>query len=250
MAALPRFFCPQLPHPRLSDRLCALDAEQTRHARKVLRMKPGDALELFNGEGLVGHGTIRAYEQGHAICHVASVDTVNPARPFVTVAAAIPKGSRADTMIHLLGQVGCDRFIPLLTHRSEVDPRESKLERFQRGAVESAKQSGRPQMMRVESAVWTLPQVLTEAADVRLITTIGDFPLPDLPQRIQTARSVLVLVGPVGDWTDDEIASARQAGFASWALGPYVLRVETAAAAAATILRYLAQAQPTPAATG
>lgn len=240
MATPPRFYCPQLPHPRLSDRHCALDADQTRHARKVLRLRPGDAVELFSGDGLVGRAAIEAYDRGRAICAVSAVETVEAAKPFITVAAAIPKGSRADQMVNLLGQVGCDRLIPLVTERSEVDPREGKLERFERSAMTAARQSGRPLVMRIDQAAQPMSAVLRERADVQLIATIGDFHLPDLHAKLGAARSVLVLVGPVGDWTEDEIACARQAGFFAWTIGPYVLRVEAAAATAAAILRYLA----------
>lgn len=240
MPNLPRFFCDQLPHPRLSDCRCVLDPEQTRHARKILRLRPGATLEVFDGRGLIGRATLQAYEGGQAVCVVSSVDTVEPALPQITIAAALPKGSRADEMIHLLGQIGCDRFIPLLTARSEVDPRGHKLERFQRGAITAAKQSGRPRVMDVASEARPLASVLTEAADVRLIAAIGDFGLDDLPAKVRAARSVVVLIGPVGDWTQQEIADAREAGFSAWTLGPYVLRVETAAASATAILRYLA----------
>src|SRR5690606_25269408 len=82
-------------------------------------------------------------------------------------------------------------------------------------------------------------EVLKQPADVKLIATIGDFGVQDLPAKLAAAQSVLVLIGPAGDWTDEEIDAARAAGFASWTLGPNVLRVETAAAAATAVLRYL-----------
>lgn len=239
-SSLRRFFCATLPHPRLSERNCVLDPEQTRHLRKVLRGKVGDRIELFDGQGTVAQATIQAFESGLTYCHVTQLHQVEPPTPQVTIATAIPKGPRADEMVNLLSQFGCDRLVPMVTRRSEVDPRETKLEKFARAAVESAKQSHRAFVMQVEPRPMRFEDVLATEADVKLIATIGDFPLPDLPAKLRAARSVLVAIGPVGDWTDDEIAWARQAGFASWSLGPNVLRVEAAAAAATAIVRYMA----------
>lgn len=238
-ANLRRFFCASLPHPRLSERLATLDPEETRHAKKVLRLRPGDAVELFDGQGSVARATIERYESGLAHCRVAGVTQAEPPKPWITIAASIPKGPRADEMVNLLSQFGCDRLVPLMATRSEVDPRQAKLDKFGRAAVESAKQSHRVFVMQVDRSR-TFAEALQDAADVKLIATIGDFPVRDLAAKLRAARSVLVLIGPVGDWTDDEVAAAREAGFSSWSLGPNVLRVEAAASAAAAVLRYLA----------
>lgn len=236
--SLRRFYCPALPHPRLSERGATLDPDQSRHARKVLRLKPGDALELFDGQGKTARAVIRAFVEGLAVCDVAGMTESPPPRPHVTVATAIPKGPRADEMVNLLSQLGCDRLTPMLTARSEVDPREAKLDKWSRVAIESAKQSHRAYVMQVEHPR-PFAEVLKQPADVKLIATIGDFGVQDLPAKLAAAQSVLVLIGPAGDWTDEEIDAARAAGFASWTLGPNVLRVETAAAAATAVLRYL-----------
>lgn len=236
--SLRRFYCPALPHPRLSERGATLDPDQSRHARKVLRLKPGDALELFDGEGKTARGVIRAYAGGLAVCDVTEMAETPPPRPRITIATAIPKGPRADEMVNLLSQLGCDRLTPMLTARSEVDPRDAKLDKWSRVAVESAKQSHRAYVMQVDRPR-PLAEVLERQADVKLIATIGDFGVGDLAAKLRAVRNVLVLIGPAGDWSDDEIAAARAAGFASWTLGPNVLRVETAAAAATAVLRYL-----------
>lgn len=250
-ANLRRFYCPSLPHPRLSERLATLDPDETRHAKKVLRLRAGDALELFDGQGTVAQAVIERYEEGLALCRVTTMRHTDPPRPWITVASAIPRGPRADEMVNLLSQFGCDRLVPMVTARSEVDPRQTKLEKFGRAAVESAKQSHRAYVMQVDRSR-TFAEVLHDFAPlvrpgesddgVKLIATIGDYPVSELTARLRKAKTALVLIGPAGDWTDDELAAARAAGLASWSLGPNVLRVEAAAAAATAILRYVASA--------
>jgi 16S rRNA (uracil1498-N3)-methyltransferase len=237
--SLRRFHCPNLPHPRLSESTVTLDPDQTRHARKVLRLRAGDPIELFDGRGRTARGVIEVFEAGFTVCRVSEVAEMPPPTPRLTIATAIPKGPRADEMVNQLSQVGCDRLVPLVTQRSEVDPRDARLDKWSRIAVESAKQSHRAFVMAVEPAR-RLAEVMAEPADVKLIATIGDFGLADLGNRLRAATQVVVLIGPAGDWTDDELVAARDAGFASWTLGPNVLRVESAAVAAAAIVRYLA----------
>lgn len=243
-APVPRFFCPNLPpSPDLPAR-AALDAHETRHARKVLRLSAGDRVELFDGQGMLAHAAIDAFEPRRAICQVHEIDAIDPPRLAVTMAAAIPKGHRADEMIDQLSQLGADRLIPLRTQHSVVDPGPARLQRFSRLAVESAKQARRLFMMRVEPSR-NLERVVAEPFSLRLLAAPAGGAIDDLPKLLATAASVLVLIGPEGGWTAQELDAARSAGCRGWEIGPHVLRVGTAAVAALAIVRYLSNAAPT-----
>lgn len=241
MPAAPRFYCPNLPHPRLSERMVPLDEDQTRHARKVLRLQAGDPVLLFDGNGTHASAVLDSYVEGLAVCRIGERHHVDPPKPVIVVATAIPKGGRADDMVNHLSQLGCDRLIPLKTARSVVEPRDAKLDRFAKAAIEAGKQSGRPYLLEVDSAMMGFEAVLLEQADVKLIAAIGEHRVEELLASLRAAQRVLVLIGPEGDWTDEEVAAAKAAGFMPWTLGPNVLRVEAAAAAACAVLRYLAQ---------
>ena len=233
----PRLYHPDLPHPRLAERPCQLDPEQTRHVRKVLRCQAGDRVELFDGEGGLAQAVLTGFDGPRALCRVEHVDHEPPASPRITVAAALPKGSRPDDMIEQLSQVGADRFVPLRTERSVVDPRPQKLDRLQRQAVEAAKQCGRLHVMAVET-VQTLDDVLKEPADRRLIAE-RDGALPMSNDALRGLTSLQVLIGPEGGWSERELGQAEAAEAQRWSMGPYVMRVETAAPAAVALLRYL-----------
>lgn len=212
-----------------------LDAEQAAHARKVLRVEVGHVLELFDGAGSVAQG--RVIETGRRV--VLEVDQVHTAArpgPWIDLAVAVPKGGRADVMVEKASELGADRLIPLLTDRSVVDPRGGKLERFERLALESAKQCGRNFVMQVDDPT-PLKQVLAAADhDVRLIADPRN-PVQNVHSLFAAAKRVIVLIGPEGGWTEDELNAAFSGGFRGWRLGPHVLRIETAACAALAILR-------------
>ncbi len=253
-----RFFCPALTgvstgglQPEsgsdtgqdtgVSDARCLLDKEDTHHARKVLRLSAGDGVELFDGQGTLAQAVLEEYSSGKAVCRVISVQRFNPPKPTLTVATAIPKGPRADAMVQQLSQLGADRLIPLRAEHSVVDPRPTKLERFKKLAVQSAKQCGRLTLMRVEP-VCALDEVWSEPGyDLKLLACLAGGAPADLPKRLASSSHVLVLIGPEGGWSTQEQASASASGCLDWGLGPHVLRVETAATSAAAVIRYLAR---------
>lgn len=226
---------PRLYHAGLSDlaagQEAGLDADEARHARKALRLRPGAVVELFDARGTTARAEL--LDAARSVCRVIDLVRNPPPATRVTLASAIPKGNRADAMIDQLVQLGVDRLIPLRSDRSVVDPRDAKLERFERRVLEALKQCGRAYGMTIEP-VRGFDEALAEPADERLILTpSGGEARPSL-----SADSVLALIGPEGGWTDRELAAARDAGFTPWTINPHVLRIETAAVAVATLLRY------------
>ncbi len=234
-----RFYTPSLEVGRVS-----LDPQQANHARRTLRLRPGDAVEVFDGAGGVGTGAVADGGRGVAV-DVEAVRRVERARPLVEVATVIPKGHRGDTLVEKLSELGADRLIPLLTARSVGKPRANKMGRFGRIAVEAAKQCGRAWLMEITTPVSfhelladtrQQTKLLAEGPRVEQRMRSGEVHrgLIDLPE---TTEEVLVLVGPEGGWNADERAAAEGTGCAYWELGPTVLRVETAAIAAVALLR-------------
>ncbi len=215
-----------------------MDKAESHHARNVLRLSVGDAVELFDGKGSVAGAVIDHYEGSRAVCRVDTVELHPAITPSVTVASAVPKGPRADAMIDQLSQLGVDCFIPLRAEHSVAVPKDSKIEKFARSAIESAKQCGRARLMRVDQPkapheVWS-----DDGYDLKLLAALTGDALPDVAVRLRGIKSVLVLIGPEGDWSEGELALADEAGCIAWSIAPHILRVETAATAAAAILRY------------
>ena len=236
-----RFYHEPLADGALSDTI-ALDRDQARHALKALRLEIGAEVELFDGCGhtATGHLVEADPRKPHAVIEIGQVHYEPPVKPALVIASAIPKGPLADQMVVQLSQLGVDRLIPLRTQRSIVEPNPVRLVRFGRTVIESAKQSRRAHAMQV-AATTSLEVVLEQVHPVRLIAHGGAAgPVQGLAFELHRAASALVLVGPEGGFTDDEVAMAERAACRRWRLGPHILRIETAAVAAAAVVRYLA----------
>ena len=231
-----RFYCPNLVESttgeQLSGALIQLADDQFHHAQRVLRIRIGEAVELFNGDGLVAAGTWEKTGQ----VRLESVSEVLRPKTQIDVAVAFPKGGRADQMLIALSQLGVDQLIPLKTLHSTVHPGPARLRRYEKLAIESAKQCRRAYLLQIRS-LKTLEQVLREGHDLRLLAC-PDEPIASAPD-VADGQSVLILIGPEGGWHQDEVALGRNNDCRLWHLSPHVLRVETAAVAAAAIARYL-----------
>ena len=236
-----RFYCNPLGTigEGLSDEPVRLDADQDRHARTVLRLGIGDPVELFDGEGTAAEGVL---ESGGRV-RITAVRHDKRPMPTIDLAVAMPKARRADDMVTALSQVGVDRVVPLRTARGVAQPRPGRLDRFARAVIESAKQCRRDFLLRIDP-ITTLSDLLARQHDQRLICHGEAEALSR--SALAEAQRVLILIGPEGGWTADELRQARSHGCVPWRLGPHVLRVETAAVAAASIARHLASCVTAP----
>lgn len=230
--------------PVLSDALVELEKEESHHAAKVLRLRVGEAVSLFDGNGVLAEGVIERLGSRVAV-RMKRVHRALPIAPRIDVAVALPKGARADVMIEQLSQLGCDSIIPLRTRRSIVDPRETKLDRFARAAIESAKQCGRAHVMTIAAPISFGPALWKGSHDLRLIASPGGTSHEAVNVQLRSAKHVLILIGPEGGWAEEELKDAGEARCEAWALGPHVMRIETAAVAAVTVVRYVTQTKTT-----
>jgi 16S rRNA (uracil1498-N3)-methyltransferase len=216
----------------------ALDAGEAHHARDVLRLRAGDAVDLFDDAGRSARGTIETCSASAVVVRVGSIDDPRPVSG-ITIASAIPKGERADWMIEKLSELGVDRFIPLHSERSIVLPAgKNKRDRWIRIATEAAKQSRRRGVMRIDELT-PLAEVLREsskALSFHLSTEPNARSIHEQLQAQPTSCHARLLVGPEGGWTDAETRAMRDAGLTGVKLTETILRVETAAIAGAAIV--------------
>jgi 16S rRNA (uracil1498-N3)-methyltransferase len=201
-----------------------VDGPEAHHLAHVCRVRPGDAVCLFNGDGREYPASVTAVSRRSVTAEVLAVEA--PPREVgyrLEIAAPLPKGDRAQFLVEKLTELGATAFIPLQTARSVVQPREAKLDRLARHVIEASKQCGRNVLLRVESlTAW--PDFLRRA---------------DLPARKLLAHpgggpvtgkgDCVAAVGPEGGFTEAEVEAATAAGWQTVGLGPRILRVETAA---------------------
>lgn len=231
MPGLKRLYGPHLAGREAGSEL-ELDGDEAHYALRVLRLEVSDGVEIFDGEGGVARGQILRTGKRSLAVRLQEVRQM-PAPAFcVDLAVAMPKGPRAQDMIDSLSQLGVNRLILLNTARGTVEPGENKLERFVQSTIESARQCGRAWCMKIEPPV-DFPDVVRRADHaMRWIAHPSAVPRPAAAPE---GKSVLILVGPEGGWTDDELHLAEAGGFSRWCFSPHVLRIETAAVAAAAL---------------
>jgi 16S rRNA (uracil1498-N3)-methyltransferase len=212
-----------------------LSPEDSRHALRSLRLRPGEAVTVADDEGLVGTGTMADPEDRLAVIAVEGLRRATRRAPIVSVAMAPPKGDRLPWAVQKLAELGVDEFAPLVTARTErgwnEDRAERLTQRLARVAREAAMQSRRPFIMRVLPAVGLEEALAVDAPVIALWEGAADGPtFPEEPAGIR------LLIGPEGSFTDDEIdiIEGRDARIAS--LGEGILRTETAAVAGATLV--------------
>ncbi|OGO32577.1 MAG: hypothetical protein A2Z29_04220 [Chloroflexi bacterium RBG_16_56_11] len=219
------------------------DAAQLHHLRDVLRLKARDGVALFDGRGNEYEGVISRIDRQKALVKITAAVTPRLKKTKITVACAVPKGSTLDDIIDYLTQLGVDAIVPMMTARVVVrldgGRRESRLERWRKIAASAARQSQRSEFPVIE-AITDIEAVISRAAefDLRLIPTLSGErrPLKDILAE-SSPENILVMIGPEGDFTPEEVEQARRAGFVPATLGDTVLRVATAAVAVAGYIR-------------
>lgn len=253
----PRFYIEQLDSPTVD-----LPEAEARHARQSRRLSAGDIVMLFDGQGRQAVGRITATAGRAVIVAIDQVVQTPRPRPALTIAFAVPKGPRQDTLIEKCTELGAAVLQPMATARSVADASPHRIDKWHRTAVEAAKQSGQawlPELREIRSFQEVLGD--KEADDIALLAvsegniTVGNAtaeqmkaghtcptgfveprPITDLLEALRNAPRVLALIGPEGGWTQQEIAEALAAGARPVSIGPNILRIETAAVAIVAIV--------------
>lgn len=223
-----------------------LDPRQTKHVATVLRLRAGDEFVIMTGAGAPQVAQLETVRGSRASARLLRPAPTPPPEPWVvSLAAAVPRHPAAfDQIVDQAVQVGAARILPMVTARSvaRVEPARAatRHRRWRHLAEAAAEQSGRATIPTVELPA-TLPEILAQRAqyDRLLIPTVGapwtpvaDWLRPPIPRR------VLLLVGPEGDFTPEEIQQASAAGAIPISLGDSVLRCETASTVALALLTH------------
>jgi 16S rRNA (uracil1498-N3)-methyltransferase len=224
------------------------------HIARVLRLRTGDALTLFNGSGAEYGASIEEFRKDSVLVTVTDERQVERESPLLlTLAQGISRGERMDWILQKATELGVTRIVPVFTERSVVrlDARqaERKLQHWRGIAIAACEQCGRNKVPDLTLPV-DIHEFLGDARETRagtgasggaggtpmhlLLSPTAELGIGDFAH---TATSVTVLIGPEGGLTDVEQESAIRAGFTPVRMGPRVLRTETAAIAALTVLQ-------------
>lgn len=227
----------------------SLSPETARHVSQVLRMKMGDQFILTNGKGI--RATVEVQNMSRKDCTVKVLDqeTVHNPNPSIHLAIAFTKNNtRMEWLLEKITEIGVHSIYPLMAHRSEK--KEFKAERFQKKLISAMLQSQQFHLPVLHEPISfnqliTLQQVQDNMGYRNKFIAHCEEDVQREPLALyQTAQHegpALVVIGPEGDFTSDEIEQALQHNFKSISLGNNRLRTETAGLVAVTLLHHYAQ---------
>lgn len=237
----PRFYCPvSLPDTGLFD----LPPDAAHHAHRVLRLRVGDAVQVFDGEGMACNGDIASINGKHVSVNILSTcpAQIHPKLPIL-LAQAMTSSEKMDWVIQKATELGATEVQPVQTQRSVAklssERAEKRTEHWRGVVIAACEQSGRNDLMRINAPIdlshWLAAQRNATASKFIL--------LPDGAVALHTQAMplgpVTLLIGPEGGFSPEEALMAKQSGFTPVLLGPRVLRTETAALAGLTALQVL-----------
>jgi 16S rRNA (uracil1498-N3)-methyltransferase len=245
-----RFYAPPTAFDNKQNSV-TLKADEARHLREVLRLKAGDEVYVFNGEGK--EFLSRIEESRRETARLRIIREVEPSRPEsqlqLTLALALLKGEKFDLVVQKATELGVACIMPVLTKYADIRLRDEsdaakRVTRWQRIAMEAAKQSGRavvPQVARVITFASLIETTSgAEHSSCLIFSERGGQSLLQAKEQLAPdEKQMTALVGSEGGWSDEEIATARAAGWAVVTLGGRTLRAETAAIAVTALLQYL-----------
>lgn len=240
----PRFFLPPADWAAGEWRL---DEEESHHGIRVLRVRPGQQVAVFDGAGREAPTEVAAVEGGTLVLRPAQGTRAPAAAPLALV-VAVPKARGLEWIIEKAVELGVAAVHPVITARTitRIPPAEAaeRQRKWRRLALEACKQCGQNH----------LPEVAPPMAFTAFLASGRKWPLqvvgslepgtPPLRKVLATAKNpsaAALLIGPEGDLTDEEYGAARAAGWQPASFGPLTLRVETAALYGLSILRHTSQ---------
>lgn len=244
-----RFYAPPSAFNQKLDTV-SLASDEARHLREVLRLRVGDEVYVFNGAGQEFRCSVEESRKDTAkLSVIAQIEPARPESPLhLTLAVALLKGEKFDLVVQKATELGVSEIVPVVTKLADIRLRDEsdgakRVTRWQRIALEAAKQSGRAVVPTV-AAPMSFPELTQNDGEpglTRLLFSERDGQsLSAATESLKTSTHITALVGSEGGWTDEELNLAQLAGWTIVTLGGRTLRAETAAIAVAVLLQHIA----------
>lgn len=219
---------------------CHVMAHQAHHAIHVLRLQSGDAITLFDGRGVEYAAVIRRIDKSGLTLAVTTRSEIDRESPLkVTLAQGVSSGERMDYTVQKCVELGISAIQPLMTQRSVVrltgERADKRVAHWRAIAVAACEQCGRNYVPEVLPVIALSSWLGAPQNTTRYLLSPG---APTCLRELDRPQGpITLLVGPEGGWNEEETLASRVAGFTPLALGPRVLRTETAAVAALAALQ-------------
>lgn len=242
---IPRFYCPEpIANAAQHSAHVQLDARLAHHAFRVLRLRPGDRVTLFDGTGGEYAASVHALDAKRMAVSVGQHSPLELESPLRTcIVQALSSGERMTFTLEKCVELGATRFQPVESERSVVRLKDERAQRrqqhWQHVVIAACEQCGRNTVPIVEETLALVRWLATLPAKVQgiVLDPDGALPLAQIDVPSLAAEELLVAVGPEGGYTEIELDLLARRGLVRVNLGPRTLRTETAAAAALAALQ-------------
>ncbi|MDW8273164.1 MAG: RsmE family RNA methyltransferase [Chitinophagales bacterium] len=219
------------------DAICRLDEGESHHAITVMRLKSGDEIYLMDGKGNLYAARLLNEDKKNNEVAVEKLLRTEEKKYFLHIAIAPTKHfDRMEWFVEKAVELGINRITPIICARSER--KEIKNERLEKIALAAAKQSKQLYLPHIDSAIPFIKFILTELPQKRFIAFCHSKE-DSLKDHISNLSECLFMIGPEGDFTEEEIEAATLKGFQTISLGSSTLRTETAGIFVCAVLRFL-----------
>ena len=205
--------------------------DEFHHSVRVVRVRVGEEVELFDRAGNAARGTVQTLERESAVIITAESLPSRESPLAVHLAMAVIQLEKFELVLQKATELGVRSILPMMTERVELRPERyaNKRERWEKIVFEAVKQSGRAFVPAIEEPL-AFADVIRRTGEKILFDADAE------PSTIERLHEVTLLIGPEGGWTDEELLVARDAGCLFQRLGPRRLRAETAAIAAMAVI--------------
>jgi 16S rRNA (uracil1498-N3)-methyltransferase len=239
---MPRFYAPQ---PQIEEGMLRVEGSEVRHIRRVLRLKAGDRIVVFNGSAQEYEGTIVEEGPSSIVIQIQNIfSSKTESHLEITLAQSLLKGEKMDYLIQKATELGVKEIIPFFSSRSvPLLDKSKKLKRYHRWekiAVEASKQCGRVVVPKI-GPLQDYSEILQTASpdSLRLILwERGGASLKEILKESKEKTKIFFIVGPEGGVSNEEVEQARGIGFIPVTLGKRILRSETASLCLLGVLQY------------
>ena len=231
----------------ISGNEATITGQDAKHLATVLRLKPGDRVELVDGKGTKATAEIQSVTPGIvSLAIVEKTEATSESPVHITIAQGMLKDKKMDMLIRHLTELGICEWQPFFSTRSIPKPDakrlKSRMERWNRISREALKQCGRS-MVPVIGDPLPFMDLLARGAEFDKRIAFWEnatAPIAGIQhQDPEPAKRIIVLIGPEGGFSRDEIEAAKKNGFDSYSLGPRILRAETASITSAALVQHL-----------
>jgi 16S rRNA (uracil1498-N3)-methyltransferase len=234
-----------VPTPQIEKGMLRVEGNEVKHIRRVLRLKAGDEIIVFDSLGKEYEGTIIEETTSSVVIKIQNIFLSKRDSPLdVTLAQSLLKGEKMDYLIQKATELGVKEIIPFFSSRSvpllEKSGRLKRHHRWGRIAIEASKQCGRGVVPKIEP-LQDYSEMLQIASPGSLCLILWEREggqLKEVLERSKEKTRIFFIIGPEGGFSQEEVEEAKRAGFIPVTLGRRILRAETASLCLLSILQY------------